>query len=171
MIHNVKVIAGAAASTASAAASGTGAVLNFAGSKMMANMTPEDYRELEAETQRAIHAQQTSAVVAQMHDRAYQVQQENKRLALEAANKQKTEAAIALAQQQELDFEGAGSSASSSQPHLIGAGRRGNLQRSLELRIHQTPPTRKKTPAQHVRNEDAVEGFGRRLARGLSSLF
>ena len=69
---------------------------------MMANMTQEDYRELEAETARAIHAQQNSAVMAQMHERAYQVQQENKRLALEAANQRKAEEAIAKAQAQEL---------------------------------------------------------------------
>jgi hypothetical protein len=68
---------------------------------MMANMTEEDYHELEAERMRVIHAQETSAVVSQMHENAYQVQ-ENRRLALDAANKRKTEEAIALAQQQEL---------------------------------------------------------------------
>ena len=178
LIHNLKetarrtavgtgVVLNVAAGTASAAASGTGALLNYAGGKMMANMTEDDYREVEAETQRAIHAQRTSAVVSQIHDRAYQVQQEEQRLALEAKNQRKAEVAMASAQQQEQDT---GSSASSRQPSLSGTGRRRNLQRSLELRIHQKPPTRKKQPAQHVRNEEAVEGFTRRLVRGVSGL-
>ena len=179
-IHNAKVISGVAlsgagavlnvaAGTARVAASGTGAVLNYAGSKMMANMTEEDYHELEAERMRVIHAQETSAVVSQMHEHAYQVQ-ENRRLALDAANKRKAEEAMAKAQQQELDFQDSSSAASSSVRQKRGGGRRANLQRSLELRTHQCPPTRKKQPAQHVRNEEAVESFGRKLARGVSGL-
>ena len=156
MIHNVKVIAGTAASIASAAASGTGAVLNFAGSKMMANMTQEDYHELEAETQRVLHAQQTSAVVSQMHEQAYQVQ-ENRRLAGDAANKRIAEEAMAKAQQQELDFQDARSVASASVRAKHGAGRRGNVTRSLQGR----QPARERM----VRNEP--EGIGKQLVKGV----
>jgi hypothetical protein len=173
LIHNVKVLSGAAASgtgavlnvaagTARIAASGTGAALNFAGSKMMANMTEDDYRENVAETQRVIHAQQTSAVMAQIHDRAYQVQQENQRLALEAENQRKAEVAMAKAQQQELDFQDARSVASSLVRAKHGPGRRGNVTRALQGR----PPATE----QLVRNEDAVGGLTRKLIRGVSGL-
>ena len=152
-----------AAGTASAAASGTGAVLNYAGSKMMANMTEDDYCEVEAETQRAIHAQRTSAVMAQIHDRAYQVQQENQRLADDAVNKRKMEVAMVKAQQQELDFQDARSVTSSASVRAKhGAGRRGNVTRALQGR----PPATE----QLVRNEDAVGGFTRKLIRGVSGL-
>jgi putative intracellular protease/amidase len=181
LIHNLKetarrtavgtgVVLNVAAGTARIAASGTGAALNFAGSKMMANMTEDDYRENEAETQRVIHAQQTSAVMAQIHDRAYQVQQENQRLADDAANQRKMEEAMDKAQQQELDFQADVSSSGSSQIPVRGAGRRANLQRNLNLTMHQLPPTHKKKSVQHVRNEEAVESFGRKLARGVSGL-
>ena len=77
---------------------------------------------------------------------------------------------MAKAQQQELDFQNDGSSASSSQHRVRSTGRRANLQRNLTLAIHQNPPTHKKQSVQHVRNEDAVESFGRKLARGVSGL-
>ena len=150
------VVLNVAAGTASAAASGTGAVLNYAGGKMMANMTQEDYHELEAETMRVRHAQQTSAVVSQMHENAYQVQ-ENNRLAVEAENQRKAEKAMALAQQQELDFRSAYSNAASVVSKTHGVGRRGNLNRSLQSR----------QPAQDygVRNEP--EGIGKKLVKGV----
>ena len=77
---------------------------------------------------------------------------------------------MAKAQQQELDFQNDGSSASSSQRRVRGAGRRANLQRNLNIAINQPPPTRKKTPAEHVRNDEAVGGFTRKLIRGVSGL-
>jgi hypothetical protein len=126
-------------------------------------MTEDDYRENVAETQRVIHAQQSSAVLAQIHDRAYQVQQENQRLADDAANQRKMEVAVAKARQQELDFQNDGSSASSSQRRAKhGAGRRGNVTRALQGR----PPATE----QLVRNEDAVGGLTRKLIRGVSGL-
>jgi hypothetical protein len=145
-----------AAGTASAAASSTGAALNYAGSKMMANMTQEDYHELEAETMRVRHAQQTSAVVSQMHENAYQVQ-ENNRLALEAENRGKAEKAMALAQQQELDFRSAYSNAASVVSKTHGVGRRGNLNRSLQSR----------QPAQDYGIRNEPEGVGSKLVKGM----
>jgi predicted nucleic acid-binding protein len=179
-VHNVRVLSGAAVSgagtvfnfaagTARTAASGTGAILNYTGNKMMANMTQEDYHEIEAETMRAIRAQQTSAAVSQMHENAYQVQ-ENHRRAEEAERKRTTEEAVAKAQQQELDFQDARSVASYTVRAKQGVGRRGNVTRSLNQVINQKPPVHKRQEGNHVRNEEAVEGFGRKLARGVSSL-
>ena len=185
-VHNVRVLSGAAVSgagtvfnvaagTARTAASGTGAILNFAAQSaqhlLPKPLTEEEYRLMQAHEAQVAKDSVYMTALAKLNANAL-AQQEERRVSEEAERKRiAAEAAAAKAQQQELDFQDGRSSASSSQPPLHGTGRRGNLQRSLELRTHQPPPTRKKTPAQHVRNEDVAEGFGRRLARGLSSLF
>ena len=98
--------------------------------------------------------------MAQIHDRAYQVQQD--RLAEDAANKRKAEVAMAKAQQQELDFQDARSVASSLVRAKHGPGRRGNVTRALQGR--QPAPASK----QFVRNEP--EGIGAKIARGGAKL-
>ena len=164
--HNFGVIGrgvlNIAAGTASAAASGTGAMLNFAGSKMMANMTEEEYHELEAHRMQVIQEQQTMTAMSLLHENAFLVQ-EQRRASEEAQTKRTMELTVAKSQAADLSSQDASSNSYVGRKKR-GTGRRANLQRSFD---NQKPPTHKK---EQVRNEEALEGFGRKLARGISGL-
>ncbi len=70
--------------TASLAAGGTGAVLNFASQNMRAiPLTEEEYRELEAHRMKVINEQETMTVMSRLHENALLVQ-EQRRLSEEA---------------------------------------------------------------------------------------
>jgi hypothetical protein len=166
VVSGAGLVLNVAAGTARIAASGTGAVLNFAADRLLpAPLTEDEYRQMVAHEARVAEDHEYMTAQAKLHQRALQVQQENQRLADDAANQRKIEVAMAKARQQELDFQDARSVSSTVTRQKFAPGRAGNLAAQMQNAQLQD------RARQHVRNEDAVQGFGRRLARGLSSLF
>ena len=94
--------------------------------------------------------------LARLHGNALKVQEE-RRVSEKAENQRKAEKAMALAQQQELDFRSAYSNASSVVRAKHGDGRRGNLNRSLQGR----------QPAKDYGIRNEPEGFGSKLVKGV----
>jgi hypothetical protein len=144
-----------------AAASGTGAVLNFAADSLMpAALTEDQYRQMQAHEARVVKDNAIMGALARMHGNALKVQAE-RRDSEEAENQRKAEEAMAKAQQQELDFQDARSAASAIVRVKHGDGRRGNVSRALQ--------GRQPAKEQHVRMEKE-EGIGAKLARGGATL-
>jgi hypothetical protein len=170
-VHNARLLGGAAvsgaglvfnaaASTARATASGTGAVLNFAADRLLpAPLSEEEYRQMQAHEARVAEDHAFMSAQAKIHQNAL-IAQEKSRIAEQEENQRNAEAAMALVQQQELDFQDARSIASSAVRAKHGAGRRGNVTRALQGR----PPARE----QMVRNEQ--EGIGAKMIRGGKSI-
>ena len=115
-------------------------------------------------------------IQARLNANAFRVQ-DDRRTASEAETRRIAHAAALLtlakereAAAKESKFQDDRSAASSIVRKKHGVGRHANLQLTLNQQLNQNPPTHKKQQVNHVRNEEAVEGFGRKLARGVSSL-
>jgi hypothetical protein len=156
-----------AAGTASAAASGTGAILNFAGGLIPPTMTQEQYRLEQLREAQEDKERVYMNSMARMHEKALIVQEEL-RYKEENENRRKAEEAMAKARAQEEEFQDARSAASMVVRQKHGNGRAANVAASLQATQVQGR-ARQQVREAGVRNEEAVEGFGRKLARGISS--